>query len=266
MAQAKTVLITGASAGIGRELVKVFAQHGFNVVLVARSLDKLEALAVETRMTQGVEAAVVAADLATPQGPQIVFDTVRQQGIAVDVLVNNAGVSVVGSFNDIPLARQLELLQLNVAALTALTHLFLQPMLKRANGRILNVASLAAFGPLPRVAVYAASKAYVLSFTEALAVELSDTGVSVTVLCPGPTATAMMEKWSVLTNHQAEVPAFLMMKPEDVAREGFEACMSGKTVYVHGLVNQLTSSWMQYSPRWLVRRLGGLLTRRAKPL
>jgi len=258
----RTVLITGASSGIGRALAAVFAEHGFDLVVVARRQPELENLAGALRAAHGIEVTVIASDLTLPQAPQNVFQTVRQQGIEVEVLVNNAGVNFHGDFKDIALENHLKLLQLNIVALTVLTHLYLQPMVKRGHGRILNVASLGAFQPVPTLAVYAAAKAYVLSFTEALAVELRDTGVKATALCPGFTDTAMVTIASATTGKPTSVPSFLIDKVERVALEGYQACMRGETVCISGLTNQFAALWMQYQPRWLGRMVGGLLMRR----
>ncbi len=260
----ETALITGASAGIGRAFADVFAAHGFDLVLVARSEDKLNALAEQIHHQPHVDSLVVPVDLTTASGPQRLHDAVNAHGVTINVLVNNAGLIAHGKFNDLPLSTHTKMLQLNVLALTKLTHLFLPHMIERGNGQILNVASVAAFVPLPRIAVYAATKAYVLSFTEALAVELKGTHVTVTALCPGPTDTAMMEKWSKVTHKKAQLPSFWMMKPNDVAHEGYAACRRGKTIHIDGLANQIITPVLQYSPRWFVRTLSDLATRWVK--
>jgi short-subunit dehydrogenase len=174
----------------------------------------------------------------------------------VDVLVNNAGVSAHGDFTDISLASLMRLLQLNVSALTALTHLFLRPMVERHRGRVLNLASVSAFQPVPTLAVYAASKAYVLSFSEALAVELSGTGVTVTAACPGFTETTMVHTESVTTGRAAPLPGLVVGDAAQVAREAYEACLRGDAVQISGLLNQVATYWMQHQPRWLGRTIG----------
>lgn len=260
----KTALITGASAGIGRAFAEVFAEHGFDLILVARNEDKLNALAQQIQHRHHVDNLVFPLDLTTTSGPRRLYDAVKAHGIKINVLVNNAGLIAHGQFSDLSLGTHTKMLQLNVLALTKLTYLFLPDMLEQNNGRILNVASVAAFVPLPRMTVYAATKAYVLSFSEALAVELKGTHVTVTALCPGPTDTAMMEKWSRVTDNKAELPSFWMMKPIDVAREGYQACCHGKTIYINGMANQLMTPILHYSPRWIVRTLSGLATRWVK--
>jgi short-subunit dehydrogenase len=257
----QTALITGASAGIGRELAQVFAEHGFNLVVVARRHQELETLAGSLRADQGAEVTVIASDLTAPQAPRNLFQAIQQRGIEVDILVNNAALNFHGDFKDIALENHLELVQLNISALTALTHWYVRLMVERGHGRILNVASISAFQPIPTVAVYAASKAYVLSFSEALAVELQGTGVTVTALCPGFTDTPMLHIASATTGQPAPVPSFVVSDAAQVARAGYEACMQGKTVHVSGFTNQLASLWMQHQPRWLGRTLGGLLAR-----
>lgn len=257
----EVALITGASAGIGRAFAEVFAENGFNLVLVARSENKLNALARQIHQRYHVDSLVVPLDLTTTTGPQRLLDAVNGRSLKIDVLVNNAGLIAHGQFSDLSLKTHTKMLHLNILALTKLTHLFLPSMIEQGSGKILNVASVAAFVPLPRITVYAATKAYVLSFTEGLAVELKGTGVTVTALCPGPTDTAMMEKWSKVTHNKAELPSFLMMKPHDVAREGYQACRRGKTVHIDGLTNRLITPVLHYSPRWFIRTLSDLATR-----
>ena len=185
----ETALITGASSGIGLEMAKLFANDKSNLILVARSQEKLDRLAAELRGDCGVQVRVLTGDLADPQSPQAIFDALAAENLTVDVLVNNAGFGAAGSVAGLPLEKQLDMISVNVAALTHLTRLFLPGMIRHRSGGILNVASTAAFQPGPYMAVYYATKAYVLSFTEALAEEVVGTGVGVTCLAPGPTAT-----------------------------------------------------------------------------
>ena len=191
MSERNLALVTGASGGIGLELARLLAEKGFNLVLLARSRNKLEELARELETAHGIQAAVVAADLSEPDAPQAVFDELLQKAIQVDLLVNNAGLMIEAAFKKTSLHDHLQLLQVNVLALTALTRLFIEPMLARNSGQILNVASIASFMPVPNLAVYAASKAYVLSFSEALSEEIKGSKVTVTMswghgYCHGP--------------------------------------------------------------------------------
>jgi short-subunit dehydrogenase len=184
-----TALITGGSGGIGLEVAKVLGRKGFDLVLVARTRDSLEAAAGQIEGKYEVKVHVFAADLRRREAPEAIFDFLRNEGIAVEILVNNAGFGLGGEFAETKITRELEMIQVNIAALTHLTKLFLPAMIKAKSGRILNLASTAAFQPGPLMAVYYATKAYVLSFSEALAEELRHSGVTVTALCPGPTRT-----------------------------------------------------------------------------
>ena len=254
------VLITGASSGIGRDMAKIFASEGYLPVLLARRRDKLQELALELKTSLGIKVTVLPADLSEPGAAQAVFDCLQERGINIDILVNNAGLMSEGAFTDIPLEDHLRLLQVNIVALTSLTHLFLAPMIQRAHGRILNVASIAAFAPTPSLAIYAASKTYVLSFSEALSEELKGTGVSVTALCPGFTNTAMVRG----STRGTQLPSFLVTDPVAVARQGVTACLAGKPLHVPGMSNSLATTSVRYLPRSLVRTVGGMVTRQWK--
>jgi len=257
------VLITGASAGIGAELAREFAKHGHKLVLVARSKDKLDALAGELNAAHDTDAVVVVADLSTAEGPAALVESLDKQAVEIDILVNNAGVLEVGPFADAPAEIYQRMVALNVAALTALTSLLLPPMIERRFGRILNVASLAAFQPVPSMAVYAATKAYVLSLTEALSEELRGTGVRTTALCPGLTDTDMVTSMKAQSKTAARTPSVLISDPKDVARQGYSATMAGRVIQVPGMANQVTAAWSQVTPRWLTRTITGLTTRQA---
>lgn len=247
-------LITGASAGIGREFAQVFAQQGHDLVLVARSGAKLRALADELAARHGVRCTGIAADLSSAAAARKLFDQVAAKKIEVGVLVNNAGVLHEGPFTETALDDHLQLLALNVVGLTALTHLFVGPMIERRSGRILNVSSVSAFQPVPRLASYAASKAYVLSLTEALSVELEGTGVTATALCPGFTDTDMVKKDD---GGRMSVPLVPNLSPQEVARDGYRACMQGTPVHINGLTNQLAVELGRLAPRWLQRAVSG---------
>lgn len=254
----KTALVTGASSGIGLELSKVFAAHEHDLVLVARSRDKLTELAKEVTRLHGVRATVLAADLSLPNAAQTLFASVRRRGIAVEILVNNAGIMHNGEFVDIPTARHLALLHLNVVTPTVLTHLFVQAMIERGHGRVLNVASMAGLQPLPRLAAYAASKAYAIHLSEALSEELAGTGVTSTVLCPGFTETSTLSQ----ARDAQRLPRFAIGSAADVAKDGYAACMNGVPLYISGLANQLAAEAIRYQPRWLTRTIAGAIARR----
>jgi uncharacterized protein len=252
-------LITGASRGIGAELAKQFAQGGYDLVLVARNAGQLLDLAASINEEHGRWATTVAADLGQPGAAQKLSRQLQEESIEVDVLVNNAGLLDSGEFTDISLQDHLQLIDLNIAALTALTYQFLGPMRQRGKGRILNVASLASFQPVPQLAVYAASKAYVLSLTEALSEELKGTGVTITALCPGFVRTDMTTGGT--DGDDLHLPSALMLSPEFVAQEGFKACMKGETIHVPGLGGRLMAGITDLQPRALRRVTSGLLGR-----
>ena len=231
----KTALVTGASSGIGLELARLFAQDGYNLVLVARGAPKLEDLARELRAKHDVAVTVLAKDLASPAAPGEIFDELQRADIAVDILVNNAGFATYGLFSETDLQREMDLLQVNVVALTHLAKLFLPPMMARQSGKILNVASTAAFQPGPLMAVYYASKAYVLSFSEALSCECAGSGVTVTALCPGPTRSGFQERAAMTESKLVQGD---IMDAATVAAQGYAALMRGKRCVVPGLSNQ----------------------------
>jgi len=252
----ETVLVTGASSGIGRELARCFAADGSRLVLVARKGGALESLAGELRQVHKIQAQVVTADLAQPEAPARLLEQLRFAGLKVDVLVNNAGIGAQGCFAELPLERQLAMVQLNVTSLTHLTRLLLPGMMERRRGGLLNVASTAAFQPGPGMAVYYATKAFVLSFTEALAEELAGTGLTVTALCPGPTATNFL----VAANAQASrLFSLSAMSAETVAQLGHRAFRGRRVVAIAGLRNQLLAFSVRFAPRSVVRKVAKYL-------
>ena len=245
-----TALITGASGGIGLDLTRLFAGDGWDLVLVARSEEKLREIASELTKTHGITAHVMASDLAKPDAAAEIVKMLTERGLTVDALVNNAGLGVSGAFVEADLRGELESIQVNIVALTQLTKLLLPGMVARKRGRILNVASTAAFQPGPLMAVYYATKAYVLSFSEALAEELRNTGVTVTALCPGPTETGFAAAAGV-----GAARLFTLMKPSSsaaVARTGYKAMKRGRRVVVHGLINKSLTQSLRVTPRRLV--------------
>jgi short-subunit dehydrogenase len=249
-------LVTGASSGIGEELARLLAREGHDVALTARSESKLEALAAELRGRHGVRAEVIPADLADAAGPKRVFEALRERRIDVHVVVNDAGVGMHGAFAQNDVDAQLRLLQLDVVSLTQLTRLLLPPMLARGAGRILNVASTAAFVPGPFMAIYYASKAYVLSLSVALANELADTGVTVTALCPGPTRTQFDAVAGVSGSRLFRSG---VMSAVEVAQAGYEGMVSGKPIVVPGLRNRLLAGSSGLAPRSLTARIARAL-------
>jgi short-subunit dehydrogenase len=248
-------LITGASAGIGEELARLFAARGYDLILAARRADRLTALAGELT---DCTVTCIPVDLAKGKGPQRLIEGVSGQGLHVDVLVNNAGVISNEPMLETDGDDLANLVNLNCRALMELTHHFGRQMVGRGYGRILNVASVASFQPVPGMAVYAASKAFVLSLTESLSEELRGTGVTITALCPGPTRTEMADAFA-----SGDMAEWFLADPKAVAREGFEALKAGQVIRVPGLANQALVNWASYQPRWLVRTLGGLASRSA---
>ena len=246
----QTALITGASGGIGYELAKLFARDHYNLVLVARSSHRLSQVAVELQGRFGIGVKAVAVDLASALAPKLLFDQLQREGVSVDVLVNNAGFGAFGEFASLPEEEILGQIQLNVAALTQLTRLFLAPMLARRNGKIMNVASTAAFQPGPLMAVYYATKAYVLSFSEALANEVAESGVTVTCFCPGATNTGFAKRASLENSRLFKKIG--AMSAEAVARDGYRGLMAGRTLVISGAKNWLVAESVRFAPRKLV--------------
>ena len=259
-----TALITGASSGIGEALAGCFAQGGHDLVLVARNADKLKALAKSLSAAHGVKVWAAPADLSLPGAAARLATAMKRARRSIDVLVNNAGVLEHGSFVDLPAARHQQLIDLNVSGLTAMLAHFVPPMRARGHGRVLNVASIAAFQPIPSLATYAATKAYVLSLTESLAEELKGSGVTVTALCPGITATNMLSTAQASSAPLGKLPAFLIGDVAAVAQQGYAACMSGDVIQVPGVVNLATLLASRATPKWLLRRVSGALVRKLK--
>jgi len=258
----RTVLITGASSGIGAELAACFAASGNHVILVARSTDKLKALASQLKTTYGIKAWSMTCDLSQTGAAEVLFNQVRNSKRTVDMLVNCAGILEHGAFVKMPPQRHQDMIDLNLSALTAMLAAFIPPMVERGFGRVLNVASIAAFQPVPSLATYAATKAYVLSLTESLAEELAGTGVTITALCPGITATPMMAS-AQQHSPALVVPGFVVGNASAVAAEGYAACMRGDVVCVPGTVNLLTTLASRATPKWLLRKVSGVFGRRS---
>ena len=249
MPDRNTALITGASSGIGLELARIFAREGHNLVLVARSADKLRQLASELEKAHSTRSLILAVDLSEPGAAAYVSDQTTRAGIQVDVLVNNAGFGQYGPFAENDLEECLRQIQLNVTTLTHLTRLYLPDMIERGSGKILNVASTAAFQPGPLMAVYYATKVYVLHFSEALANELKDNGVTVTCLCPGVTTTGFHQRANMMNSRLLQVGS---MDARTVAEDGYRALMAGKPVVVSGFKNWLVAQSVRFAPRKVV--------------
>lgn len=250
----KTALVTGASTGIGAEFARQIAAQKNNLVLVARSEDKLQELAEELQSKYGIQAYAIAQDLTEPQAGSTIFEKIKHQGLNIDLLVNNAGFGDYGIFSDRPLEKQMAMIQLNVKVLVELTGLFLPPMKRQGAGGIINIASIAGFQPLPKMSVYAATKAFVLSFTEALWAENKDTGVKILVVCPGPTESEFYKA--------AEFPTSLMEKNKNsmkltsnttVVTEALKALEHEQSnIVTGGLLNQFIVNLPRFVPRDLL--------------
>jgi uncharacterized protein len=257
----KTALITGASGGIGMELARIFAKEKHNLVLVARSEGKLTALATELQNKHNISVKVVAKDLSLPNAVQEVYDELKKANLTIDFLVNNAGFGEFGFFHQTAWEKEAMMIDLNIKTLTHFTKLFVQDMVHRKSGKILNVASTAAFQPGPLMAVYYATKAYVLSFSEAIANELQGTGITVTALCPGPTesgfqAAAALEESKLVKGKK--LPSSL-----EVADYAYKALMQGETVAIHGTMNWLMAQSVRFTPRKMVTALVRTLSEKA---
>jgi short-subunit dehydrogenase len=250
--QKKVALITGASGGIGLEFAHIFAREGYDLVLVARSAQRLNEIAADLKTKYGAITTVIARDLNIPSAPDEIFAELQQKGIAVEALVNNAGFATYGKFTEIDLAKELEMMQVNMVALTHLTKLFLRPMVEQRSGKILNVASTAAFQPGPLMAVYYATKAYVLSFSEAIAQEVRGHGVSVTALCPGPTQSGFQKRADM---EQSKLVQDGLMDARTVAEAGYRALLRGQTAVVPGMRNQVMAWMTRFIPRATTARL-----------
>ncbi len=251
-----TALITGASSGIGYELAKVFAEKDHDLIVVARRQAPLEALAEQYDGRVNVHPLVL--DLSKARGPQKLYDATAELGLQVDTLVNNAGAAYQGRFADMSRTQIHNLLALNMRCLTDTTHAFLPDMLARGSGKILNVASVVGFQAIPGMALYSASKAFVLSFSESLAEELRCEGIRVSALCPGLTRTDMVTD---LGTDQYPGSELIMGDARSVALEGYQALHNGETIRVPGLLNQLAVNWAEFQPRWIKRTLAGIAGR-----
>lgn len=257
-----TVLITGASGGIGYELAKLFAKDKYDLALVARSGPKLAEFAQELQKEFGVSVKTIPIDLTLPNAPQSVFEDVQRSSIHVDILVNNAGYGLLGEFAQLPLADDIGMIQLNVTALTVLTKLFLQPMLEHRAGKILNVASTAGFQAGPMMAVYYATKSYVILFSEGIADELKGKGITVTCLCPGATDTGFAGRAG--NENSLLFKAVKPMEAKTVALDGYRGLMAGKTLVISGFRNWVVAESIRFAPRKAVTAISKKILQTAK--
>lgn len=249
----KTALITGASNGIGLELARIHASKGGNLVLVARNKSKLDEIKNELENIFNVAVYTIGKDLSVVNAAQDVYDETSKQNIQIDFLINNAGFGDFGLFADADWNKELEMINLNISTLTLFTKLYLQDMVKRGSGKIMNLASTASFQPGPMMAVYFATKSYVLSFSEAISNEVSNKGVSVTALCPGPTTSgfqtaASMDNSKLFNNKN-------LPTSKEVAKYGYNAMIKGKTVAIHGIMNNILASSIRFVPRAMVLKV-----------
>ena len=254
----KTALVTGASEGIGLEFCKILAAKGYNLILVSRRKEKLNEVAKSlSDQHKNIVCTVISSDLSKPHAAQKFFQTTLKKKLQVDFLINNAGLLQNGFFTDLDLLTQENMIAVNIMALTSLTHLFATDMATRGSGHILNVASLAAWMPIPNQNVYAATKAYVLSFSQALHNEMkaAGNGVSVTALCPGYTATKMMDNPD--QGAKLSVPAGILQSAQEVAEQGIKACLGGKPVVVPGFANRVTAAITHLFPKMMLANTAG---------
>jgi short-subunit dehydrogenase len=253
-------LITGASSGIGESFTYALARERYDLVLVARREQRLEAVAATAREIGAGRTEIIAADLARSNAPLELQERLAAASIEIEYLINNAGFGTTGRFDRLPLAREIEEIELNVTALVALTRLFLPSMIQRRHGTIINVASTAAFQPIPHMATYAATKAFVLSFTEAIGAETAGTGVNILALCPGPVRT---EFQAVAKHENALMPSFVYLDPETVVRQALAAVARGRRVQINGVINMVTVLGARLLPRRLVTAIAGRIYRDA---
>ena len=245
-------LITGASSGIGYELANLFAKDKHNIILIARREDRLKQLSRDLENDYKIKTLVIPKDLSQSQSAQEIYDILKQNDITIDYLINNAGFMVYGRFSDTNWSEDHKMIQLHMVTLTHLIKLFLPDMLRRENGKILNIGSTGSFVPGPLIAVYCATKNYILSLSEAIAEELNGTGVTVTALCPGGTKTEFAEKANI---KNSSVHFFEVMEANRVARIGYKALMKGKRAVIPGMLNKIQIFSIRFTPRIVVSKL-----------
>lgn len=248
----KTVLITGATFGIGYEFAKIFANKKYNLVLVARNRERLNEIESTLKKDNNIFIKTIVRDLSNPNSAQEIFQELEYDKIVIDILINNAGFGLLGSFSELDLQEQLNMIQVNVSSLVHLTKLILPSMLSRGEGKILNVASTAAFQPGPNMAIYYATKSFVLSFSEALHRELKNKEITVTALCPGPTKTKFQKRAGMENINLERSKLLPYMDAERVARIGYKGLMKGKRVVIPGLINNVGVFLVKFLPKSLV--------------
>ena len=253
----KTALITGASSGIGLELANIHASKGDNLVLVARSTSKLEELKKELEPKHQISVYIIGKDLSKLNSAAEVYEEVKRQNITIDYLINNAGFGDSGLFFDSNWEKQEQMINLNITTLTHFTRLFLKDMVERKSGKILNIASTASFQPGPTMAVYCATKSYVLSFSEAINNEVKEFGVTVTALCPGATTSGFQAAASLEGSNLFEGKK--LPSAQEVAEYGYKAMMKGKSVAIHGFMNSLMANSVRFTPRAIVVKIARMI-------
>lgn len=256
----KYVLITGASTGLGKDFALSLAKMGYSPVLVARNVDRLKSLASEIKLKFGIDSVVIAEDLAKANAAEKVYKAVKKLKLPISVLVNNAGYGLNGEFHKNSLEEESKMIQLNVTTLAELCYLFLQDMVANNDGYILNVASTAAFQPGPMMTNYYATKAYVLSFSEGLAEEVKDYGVTVSCLCPGPTKTEFFER-AKMSGSKLVQSSILAMNSEDVVAIGIKALFGKRVVKIPGIINFILAESVRFTPRFLIRKIAKSLNK-----
>jgi hypothetical protein len=251
-----TALITGASSGLGEEFARQLARENYDLVLTARREDRLKEVAAEAMKLGSSKVEVIASDLGQADAAAKLHQQVTQRGIEIECLVNNAGFGTHGIFHKLPLDREIEEINLNITALVAMTRLFLDGMVARRRGTIINVASTAAFQPVPYMATYGASKSFVLDFSEAVAFEVKSSGVTVMALCPGPTRTEFQDIAGV---NETGVPSFAYMDAKTVVTQALASAKRGKSVRINGIINSVMAQSTRFAPRSMVARIAGAM-------
>lgn len=255
----KAVLLTGASTGIGYDLAHLFAKDKNNLILVARSEKKLREVATELSQKYNVQIEILPVDLSNPDAPKQIYGFVKGKGIFVETLVNNAGFGSNGKFVDLPINEELGMIQVNISSLIHLTRLFLPEMLQNNTGKIMNVASTAAFQPGPYMSNYYATKAYVLHFTEGLAEELKGTNIKISALCPGPVMTEFQSRANLKDALMIKGP--MVLESKKVALVGYKGLLAGKVIIIPGFLNWLLTVSTAFTPRFLVRKIAGMMNK-----